>query len=196
MSLWSSRGLAADARAPAHWTTARAQAAPTPLLPSNSTFSDANWVSLGGLPGAIAIVSAAAIDETGNLYIGGPFNVVGQTLAHRVAKWDGLRWSALGDGVQEDLADVSALAVFGANLYIGGAFGSVGGVPAFNVARWDGTNWSALGQGLDGPVGALAVAGNQLYVGGLFTIATNSDGSTVAVNRLARWDGAHWSALV
>jgi len=41
------------------------------------TFSDANWTSMGNLPGADRAVYAAVVDLSGNLYIGGDFTVVG-----------------------------------------------------------------------------------------------------------------------
>ena len=41
------------------------------------TFSDANWISMGGIPGADGEVYAAVVDGSGNLYIGGDFTVVG-----------------------------------------------------------------------------------------------------------------------
>ena len=44
------------------------------------TFSDANWVSMGGIPGANGGVNAAVIDGSGNLYIGGSFTIVGGAL--------------------------------------------------------------------------------------------------------------------
>src|SRR5438874_4373714 len=63
----------------------------------NPTFSDANWLSLNpSLPGADDYVYAAAVDGSGNLYVGGAFAVIGNTPATYVAKWDGSRWTALG----------------------------------------------------------------------------------------------------
>ena len=41
------------------------------------TFSDANWISMGGFPGANGPVNAAVVDSSGNLYIGGGFTAVG-----------------------------------------------------------------------------------------------------------------------
>ena len=41
------------------------------------TFSDANWISMGGIPGANSQVRAAVVDGSGNLYIGGNFTIVG-----------------------------------------------------------------------------------------------------------------------
>ncbi|MCX6880049.1 MAG: SBBP repeat-containing protein [Verrucomicrobia bacterium] len=77
------------------------------------TFSDADWLSTGGLPGADSYVNAMAVDGSGNLYIGGYFTVVGEALATNVAKWDGSAWSALGAGVGYT---VYALAVSGNDL--------------------------------------------------------------------------------
>jgi hypothetical protein len=59
------------------------------------TFSDANWVSMGGIAGANGTVRAAATDGSGNLYIGGDFSLAGSVYASRIAKWDGISWSAL-----------------------------------------------------------------------------------------------------
>jgi hypothetical protein len=87
------------------------------------TFNDANWVSMGGVPGANGGVSAAVTDGSGNLYIGGGFTLVGNTLATNIAQWNGSRWSALGSGMN---SDVFALAVSGSTLYAGGGFTTAG----------------------------------------------------------------------
>src|ERR1051325_1066319 len=73
-----------------------------------ATFSDANWTSLGGLPGANTIVRAAA---------GGDFTTAGGSTATYIAKWNGSSWSALGSGMN---SNVTALAVSGSELYAGG----------------------------------------------------------------------------
>jgi hypothetical protein len=39
------------------------------------------------------------VDASGNLYIGGNFNVAGNVMANHIAKWDGTNWSRLGDGL-------------------------------------------------------------------------------------------------
>jgi len=96
------------------------------------TFNDDNWISMGGVPGANGRVYAAAVDGTGNLYIGGDFTVVGEVMANYVAKWDGSSWSPLGSGLNYS---VQALAVSGANLYAGGEFTTAGGKVSAYVAR-------------------------------------------------------------
>ena len=47
---------------------------------TNPAFSDANWVSLGGLPGADGTVDVTAVDGQSNLYIGGGFDTVGNNV--------------------------------------------------------------------------------------------------------------------
>ena len=163
-----------------------------------ATYSDDNWTSMGGSPGAEGPVWATVVDASGNLYIGGQFDIVGDVFATNIAKWNGTNWSALGSGLQFDngFAVVYALAVRGNDLYAAGSFTTVGGMPANSIARWNGTNWSALGSGLTGGVAnpaavfALAVSGSDLYAGGAFTMAGGS-----AANYIAKWDGNSWSAL-
>ena len=154
------------------------------------TFSDDNWISLGGLPGANNSVYAAVADGGGNLYIGGDFTIVGDVMANRVAKWNGSTWSALGSGMN---STVYALALSGSDLYAGGRFTTAGGSAANYIAKWNGSTWSALGSGMWGftpCVSALAVSGSDLYAGGDFTVA---GGSTA--DYIAKWNGSAWSAL-
>ena len=70
------------------WHFARAQ-----------TFSDVNWISLGGVNGAESDIYAAVADGSGNLYIGGSFRLVGNVAVNHIAKWDGNSWSGLGSGM-------------------------------------------------------------------------------------------------
>ncbi len=151
------------------------------------TFSDADWISMGGLPGADSLVFAAATDALGNLYIGGWFNLVGDVVANRIAKWDGTAWSALGSGMN---GNVTALAVSGTNLYAGGLFTSAGGTGATNVAKWDGSAWSALGSGMNNQVNALVVFNAELFAGGSFTTAGGSPAKAIA-----KWNGSTWSEV-
>jgi hypothetical protein len=151
------------------------------------TFSDENWISIGGIPGVNSTVYAAVVDGSGNLYVGGDLTLAGETTADRIAKWNGSSWSALGSGMN---GRVRALVLSGNDLYAGGEFTMAGGNAANHVARWDGTNWATLGSGINGPVYALAASGNDLYAGGYF----NTAGGVNAY--VARWnDGSGWSTL-
>lgn len=133
------------------------------------------------------------------LYVGGSFTIAGGTLAQRVAKWDGERWSSVGLGLGATQFDVvNALVVHndgsGPTLFAGGAFVSSGTNEAKFVAKWDGEAWQPLGAGTNNIVNTLAVyppgAGGQLYVGGVFDTA----GGALAQG-IARWNGQQWFAL-
>ena len=54
---------------------------------------------------------------------------------------------------------------------------------------------NGMGGGANGNVNAMVQIGSDIYVGGEFTSVTQNDGSTLAANRVARWDGTQWYAL-
>jgi trimeric autotransporter adhesin len=173
---------------------------------------------LGGGKGSW--VEALAVYDDGSgagpaLYAGGFFDTAGDVTVNSIAKWDGSTWSALGSGMSGFFPIVMALTVYdpgpgsvpgrtdglglpgaGSALYVGGFFSGAGGVSASRIARWDGAEWSAVGGGMNGDVVALTVlgpgsgGGSALYAGGAFTTAGG-----VSANRIAKWDGAEWSAL-
>jgi len=157
--------------------------------------NDVYWDNPFALPGTDGVVRAIAKDASGNVYVGGAFSAICNVSANNVAKWDGTGWSALDAGTNDQ---VWALAVDGSgNLYAGGYFTSAGGVLALFVAKWNGVDWSALEAGMTGgsqgaAVYALAVdASGNLYAGGQFLTAGG-----VQANRLAKWNGTSWSALI
>ncbi len=133
------------------------------------------------------------------LYVGGSFTLAGGTLAPRVAKWDGERWSKIGLGLGATQFDVvNALVVHddgtGPTLFAGGAFLSSGGAATNFVAKWDGQAWQPMGGGMNNIVNALVVyndgAGAKLYAGGIFDTAGGSQAQGIA-----RWNGQQWSAM-
>ena len=170
-------------------------------------WNGSTWSALGsgmGSPLVLPTVHALEVFDDGDgpaLYAGGAFSTAGGVTVNRVAKWDGSTWSALGSGMD---SDVHSLAVFddggGPALFAGGFFSVAGGVSAHLIAKWSGSGWSALGSGLSGdalsgPVVAALEAfddgsGSALYAGGFFTTAGG-----LQAKRIARWNGATWSAL-
>ncbi len=81
--------------------------------------------------------------------------------------------------------------------YIGGVFTRIGSVSVNAIARIDKATGaaSAMGTGMmngtsSGSVAALAVVGTDVYATGTFTTAGG-----VTASRIAKWDGAAWSAL-
>jgi hypothetical protein len=158
------------------------------------------WTALGsGLDGRVLALAVFDDGHGAALYAGGQFRTAGGAPASRIARWDGARWTEVGGGTN---TSVLALAVHddgsGPALFAGGDFTTAGGAPATGIARWDGARWSDVGGGMDHSVyvyvKALAVyddgSGPALYAGGDFTTAGGA-----AASRIARWDGASWTAL-
>ncbi|MEZ4733990.1 MAG: hypothetical protein R3E79_43410 [Caldilineaceae bacterium] len=169
----------------------RLRAAPTP--PAAGA-----WDDRFGLVGVEGQVTAMAVAPDGMVYVGGDFTKAGGVAAQHIARWDGRRWQALGEGVD---GDIYAIAVAGDALYVAGRFSVAGGVTANSIGYWDGAAWSTVGDGtgpLDdyfgspqpGRIYAMLISGNKLYVGGDFV---SIDG--VSANNVAQWDGNAWSAL-
>jgi trimeric autotransporter adhesin len=161
------------------------------------------WHSLaGGVSNGTSGVTvwSLAIDKYGYVYAGGQFSSAGGTPVNNIGRWDGTRWSSVGEGIGagEKFPGVYALATDTRdNLYAGGSFSRAGSVEALNIARWNGEAWSALGDGVGLPIqGAAKIVqsiltdGGIVYVGGEF----NQAGET-PVNGLARWNGAAWENI-
>ena len=160
-----------------------------------------NWLALGsGLvgseewqPNSMTLTYVSTLAVHGNeLFVGGSFTNAGGVPASNVAKWDGLKWSALGNGISGignvftlgcSYFPVSSLAVSDAAVYVGGQFTDASGVTANRIAKWDGSTWSALRGGVAGLISqvwqyalpavarcelpdvlALAFANNSLFV--------------------------------
>lgn len=154
---------------------------------------------------------ALAVHDDGSgekLYLAGDFCSVEGVASRGLARWDGQTWTSIGGVAGSSGLDPAAIRLLahndgsGTQLYVAGTFDSIGGVAARGIARWNGQSWSSVGGSLGSMPGqvnaasayALAIhddgSGPKLFVGGNFTKA-----GTVAANRIARWDGAAWSAL-
>ena len=178
-----------------------------------------NWSALssdGHGNGALSndVTSLAMIGT--DLYAGGlfsTFNSSGQSIVGGayIAKWDGSTWSALGNdgaGGSSLNSDVSSLAVNGTDLYVGGSFtdvknGTTTLTAADYVAKWDGSSWSALGDNGSSNgsfaggsyISSLAYNNGTLYVGGNFSNVNDGGIPQTAADKIAQWNGTHWSSL-
>src|SRR5262245_40567694 len=157
--------------------------------------------AFGGLPGVNGTVLTTTVFDDGRgpaLYVGGNFQIAGGVAAENVARWDGERWSALGDGLGSSHFYVPALAVHddgsGPALYAGGYFANSGSLPINNIARWTGTSWVQVGAGLTNALNTLAVfddgTGPALYAGGFFLTSDRTQ-----MHFVAKWNGASWEPL-
>jgi hypothetical protein len=178
-------------------------------LPANriARWYQSSWSDVGGGVSApvttIPRVMALAFGG-GGLYVGGTFDSAGATPAVDLARWDLLAntWSVLGTGVVREGIDPSIQAIAADPLggaLLTGRIVRAGGREVNQVARWTGTDWSTLGEGFPSCsyINAIAAGSSgDVYAGGSFnnTPSIPQAGNTPA-NHVARWDGAHWSAL-
>lgn len=155
----------------------------------DSVSGDERWQLEIGTPGMSSTVRTLITDSIGNLYAGGAFTTAGSVVVNRVAKWNGVSWSTLGNGMN---GSVNALARDSTGkLYAGGAFSQSGATTVNNISVWNGSSWEALGSGVGCCVYAIAIDSlGNLYVGGSFTQA---GGATA--NYVAMWNGSSWSSL-
>ena len=104
------------------------------------------WSAVGaGVPGwspTLRTVQTMAVHHPGDgalLYVGGYFNTIETGPANNLATWDGQRWAAVGDGLDNAVFE---LAVFdagsGPELIAGGSFTEVDGIRVNSIARLEG----------------------------------------------------------
>lgn len=160
-----------------------------------AAWDGAAWRALGATfatANGTPIVRALAVFQ-GELYVGGRFDTINGIAMNHLARWDGVRWESVADGVN---ADVRALHVHNGALIVGGSFHSAGWTDSRFIASWDGTSWASVGNSLppgkpnsDG-VYALTTHEGRLAAGGRFSVL----GSAPAAN-VAQWDGDAWVSL-
>lgn len=181
-------------------------------------WNGSQWSPLGsGManPGGVfpKVEALSVLDEDGagpapaRLFAGGWFTIAGGIQANRIARWDGVNWSAVGTGMsgngESAVYTLEAIDADGPGpafpeMFAGGFFLSAGGVPVNHIARWNGSAWNRVGiginNGVDGDVRSLASfddgTGTALYVGGNFASAGGAPAP-----RIARWNGSAWSAV-
>lgn len=165
------------------------------------------WTDVGGgLPANSGNVYALTRFDDGTglkLYVGGGFLTASWSglSSNGIVTWNGTAWAGVGGGLTG--GGINAMCVFddgtGPALFVTGGFTMAGTTPANSIAKWDGSTWTALGSGLEynGALGGgmdMTVfddgTGPALYVAGAIDHAGG-----VAVNGIARWNGANWSAL-
>ncbi len=147
-----------------------------------------------GVSGSNARVESVEIFND-QIYIGGFFNGVSGIDALNFARYDGESWSVMGafDGTVYDIENAGD-----EKLYVGGFFSEIDTVLVEHVAVWNGSAWSPLGQGIttfNVQVYDMDFANGLLYVGGQFDQVTQSDGTDLTANHLAKWNGTSWEAF-
>lgn len=139
---------------------------------------------LGGSPFAFEWAHRVVVMPNGDVVIGGYFPQADGVTANSIARWDGVAWHALGNGVTGSYGATwieDMVVMPNGDLIVGGSFAT----PYPYLARWNGSAWSSLAAPTQ-MVSALAVDPN----GDLF-VAYNELGGA----RVLRWDGVGWSQL-
>ena len=134
------------------------------------------------------------------LYVAGLFDSIGGIAANNIAKYDGINWTALGNGItypnsisypNNSDCNIRSLYSYNNELIVGGYFNQAGTIAANNIAKWNGTTWSTLGVGFPSSfssglykicVTSLGVYNSELYAGNSMT-------------GISKWNGTNWSAV-
>ncbi len=146
-----------------------------------NAFDTTKWIGSG-------IYSAQIFN--GELYICGNFRNSNNTIIN-IAKWNGITWQSVGNGLMNNSWWISEMAVYKNELYIGGYFNKQMGTPGNYIVKWDGAGFTELLSGIDnGQVFSLHIFEDKLYVGGQFTSV-----SGIEANFIAYWDGSQWCSF-
>jgi len=78
------------------------------------------------------------VDNSGNLYIGGSFTIVGDVFCNEHCQMEREHLERAGFWMN---SIVYALAVAGGDLYAGGGFTTAGANAANYIAKWNGSSW-------------------------------------------------------
>ncbi len=163
------------------------------------TNTNSRWSNAFTVPGVVdGWVYAMTTDGT-NLYVGGDFSVIGGTIANNVIKWNGDKWTSIGEGSENGITGhVSSLAYVDGKLFVGGMMRKAGSKSVNGVAYWDGISWNALGNDETNGIRLITVTSegdtlihsghvwslygyeNMIYIGGLFHLAGGDPARGVA----------------
>jgi hypothetical protein len=174
------------------------------------------WTQMGGSTsttnGTNALVSALALDQSKNAFLGGNFTkastTAGDTSANYGIVWtpSTANWSNLGVGLYRNgLTDGSCIALSldssNQRIYVGGSFTRVRdtsnvSLSANRIAYWDlnTSSWSILGttasNGTNAYVDSLELdtSNNRVYVGGNFTSTSDATTASQSANYVVYWN--------
>ena len=150
---------------------------------SLARWDGSTWSDVGGGvdyvdPSSTPLIESLTFDATGNLFVGGNFDLAGtgSLPVRNIAKWNGSSWSSVGAGVDGSINDL----VFDSS---GRLYAAYYGNTSFtgDIDRWDGTSWTTLPSGADSSINALAFANaTSLIAGGGFTEIAGVSASLIA----------------
>ncbi len=114
--------------------------------------------------------------------------MAGGVPANHIAKWDGTKWSALGDSKSyiEDLEFDNM-----GNLYAVGYYSSSEDPRASRIGKWDGSKWTSL----SGPAGFSTYVMRVLTLGTRLFAAGNFQVNGYYAAGFAEWNGSTWQLI-
>lgn len=102
--------------------------------------SEFNWYSLES--GANNTVNSIIYHEN-NLYVGGKFNSIGSIVTKGIARWSGIDWHVVDNGINYIAPnsnnilqfEIKTISIFNDDIFIGGIFNRSGSILSFGVAK-------------------------------------------------------------
>ena len=129
-----------------------------------------------------------------DLIIGGNFDTIDGVIVNGVARWDGERWHAMGNGflpwTSGAVPMVHALRVYKGELFAGGRF-ALPGEPRYALAKWTGSSWGTVGTWIGNGVSSVMAMfefEETLVIAGRFEVPVQPSTS----RDLVGWDGENW----
>jgi hypothetical protein len=129
------------------------------------------------------------------MYVGGNFfHEINGYLNDDIARFDGLVWKRVGDGLKGGLSNIYCMVVYHDELYVCGYFREIDGNAGNKIMRWDGEQWKDVGGGLCNSYDIatdMLVYDDKLYIVGIF----NCVAENLPVCNIATWDGEQWCSF-
>lgn len=141
-----------------------------------------------------------AIEYKEELYVIGEFDIIGNTYANNIAKWNGAEWLQVLDNNYNEIQIQYGLdmVVYNNELIISGKIDSLNNEEYRNIAKWNGVNWDNLNGGLiDNTPGVawhiyeLEEFNGDLYAGGIGSKVDQNEQGYI----LTKWNGAFWEGI-
>jgi hypothetical protein len=147
----------------------------------------AGWDTRFALPGLqgsnVGGVNAMVVTPKRWIYVAGQFHHAGSTPAKNVAVWNGLKWNALGDGLDGEVTGLAATATEDVIAVV--AHGTTS-----DLWLWNKTSWSKMSATFDGRVRSIDVGSDStIWVAGDFTKV-----NAVAAPHVAKLKDATWTS--
>lgn len=116
------------------------------------------------------------------LFVSGLFNLAGSKQVNNIAKWDGVVWNKLSDGLNNLILDVE---IYNDQLFATGIFDSSGTIRTGSLSNWDGVKWNRVANSF------LTISEIKTVNKELFVFGDSHNDSIVQ-----KWDGSSWSGNV